>query len=89
MFFWAEGRGPGTPVAFRGDTEVGRSLDEICIAELISVARLVVAEEATGEGAVAAMAKRLGINQVRAASRGRLESALTAAGRENEKARAQ
>ena len=89
VFFWAEGRGPGTPVAFRGDTEVGRSLDEICIAELISVARLVVAEEATGEGAVDAMAKRLGINQVRAASRGRLESALTAAGRENEKARAQ
>ena len=32
MFFWAEGRGPGTPVAFRGDMDAGRSLDEICMA---------------------------------------------------------
>ena len=78
-FFGAEGRGPGTAVAFRGDMEGGRSLDEICMAELVSVALSVVAEGAPREGAVVTMARRLGMTHVRTAGRGRLESALAAA----------
>ncbi|WP_306392571.1 DUF3320 domain-containing protein [Telluria beijingensis] len=86
MFFWAEGRGPGTAVAFRGDTEGGRTLDEICMAELVSVAFLVVAEGAPREGAVVAMARRLGMTHVRTAGRVRLESALAAAGQQSQQA---
>jgi len=54
------------------------------MAELISVGRLVVAERMSGEGAVSGLAKRLGINQVRTASRERLERALTVARQESE-----
>jgi len=86
LFFWAEGRGPGRTVAFRGDAGGGRSLDEICMAELVSVARLVVAEGAPREGAMVAMARRLGMTHVRTVGRGRLESALAVAVQEGQEA---
>jgi very-short-patch-repair endonuclease len=76
VFFWARERGPEVPVLFSGAGEGGRSVDEICMAELVSLARLVIGEGLAGEGAVAAMAKRLGMHHVRTASRQRLEKAL-------------
>lgn len=84
VFFWANEREPGTPVVFSGDPGAGRSVDEICMAELVSLARLVHAEGRTGDGAVVAMAKRLGMHHVRAASRGRIERALEAAQQERQ-----
>jgi len=76
VFFWARERGPDVPVLFNGAGEGGRSVDEICLAELVSLARLVIAEGLAGDDAVAAMAKRLGMHHVRTASRQRLEKAL-------------
>lgn len=84
VFFWANEREPGTPVVFSGDPGAVRSVDEICMAELVSLARLVHAEGRTGDGAVVAMAKRLGMHHVRAASRGRIERALEAAQQERQ-----
>jgi very-short-patch-repair endonuclease len=76
VFFWARDRGPEVTITFANDFDAGRNSDEICMAELVSLARLVVADGATGDGAVIAMAKHLGMHHVRAASRGRFESAL-------------
>jgi very-short-patch-repair endonuclease len=76
VFFWARERGPDVPVLFNGAGEGGRSVDEICMAELVSLARLVIAEGLAGDHAVAAMAKRLGMHHVRTASRQRLEKAI-------------
>ena len=78
VFFWPNGRAPGDSVVFRGGLDTGRAVDEICMAELVSLAASVVAEGKAGDGAVAALAKRLGMQQVRLASRGRLENALAA-----------
>lgn len=80
VFFWANERGPDVPIVFNGESDAGRNVDEICMAELVSLAQLVLAEGKGGDGAVVAMAKRLGMHHVRAASRGRFESALAAAG---------
>lgn len=79
IFFWASGRGPDAPIAFKGNADAGRNLEEICTAELRSLAKSVLAEGKVGDGAVVAMAKRLGMHHVRAASRERFESALEAA----------
>jgi hypothetical protein len=79
VFFWANDRGLEAAIVFSGDSEAGRNVDEICMAELVSLAKLVVAEGKGGDGAVVAMAKRLGMHHVRAASRGRFESALETA----------
>jgi very-short-patch-repair endonuclease len=79
VFFWANDRGPEAAIVFSGGSDAGRNVDEICLAELVSLAKLVLAESKGGDGAVAAMAKRLGMHHVRAASRGRFESALEAA----------
>jgi hypothetical protein len=79
VFFWANDRGPEAAIVFSGDMDAGRNVDEICMAELVSLAKLVLAEGKGGDGAVVAMAKRLGMHHVRAASRGRIESALEAA----------
>jgi very-short-patch-repair endonuclease len=76
VFFWAAHRGPEVPIQFSTCPNAERDLNEICRAELVSLAKLVVAEGATGEAAVVAMAKRLGMHHVRAASRGRFEKAL-------------
>lgn len=82
VFFWPSERGPEAVIVFSGDSDAGRNVDEICMAELVSLANLVLAEGKSGDGAVAAMAKRLGMHHVRAASRGRLESAIGTAQQE-------
>jgi very-short-patch-repair endonuclease len=79
VFFWANERGPGAPIVFRGDSDAGRNVDEICTTELMSLAKSVLAEGKEGDVAVIAMANRLGMHHVRAASRGRFESVLEAA----------
>lgn len=76
VFFWAAHRGPEVPIQFGTSSNAERDLNEICRAELVSLAKLVVAEGMIGDGAVVAMAKRLGMHQVRAASRQRFEKAL-------------
>jgi very-short-patch-repair endonuclease len=76
MFFWANDRGPDVPLVFRGAPDVERSVEEICMAELVALAKLVAMEGRTGDNAVVAMAHRLGLHRVRAASRSRFEKAL-------------
>lgn len=76
VFFWANGRGPESPILRRGDGDGGRNVDEICMVELTSLARQFVAEGMAGDVAVVALAKRLGMHHVRSASRTRLEKAL-------------
>jgi hypothetical protein len=79
IFFWTNEAGLRSPIVFNEGSDTGRNVDEICMAELVSLAKLVVAEGKIGDGAVVAMAKQLGMHHVRAASRGRLESALVVA----------
>ncbi|MES2103725.1 MAG: DUF3320 domain-containing protein [Pseudomonadota bacterium] len=76
VFFWAQGRGPELPVVFRGGSEDGRNVDEICMAELRSLAQKVVADGKAGDNAIIAMARELGLQRVRAATRVRFEGAL-------------
>jgi hypothetical protein len=76
VFFWANDKGPEVSISFIGESETARSVDEICMAELVSLANLVIAEGKFGDNAVVSMAKRLGMHHVRAASRGRLEKAI-------------
>lgn len=76
IFFWARDREPELPMLFSHDGKGGRSVDEICMAELTSLAQLVTREGWAGDEAVTAMAKRLGMHHVRASSRKRLEAAL-------------
>ncbi|PJJ17449.1 AAA domain-containing protein [Janthinobacterium sp. 67] len=76
MFFWARDREPERAILFNHDGKGGRNVDEICMAELISLAQLVAREGRAGDDAVMAMAKRLGMHHVRASSRKRLETAL-------------
>jgi very-short-patch-repair endonuclease len=76
VFFWADDRGPEVPLVFRGAPDVERSVEEICMAELVALAKLVIAEGKTGDNAVIGMAHRLGLHRVRAASRSRFEKAL-------------
>jgi hypothetical protein len=80
-FYWPDGLVPGNAVAFRwpaNDTSL-RSVDEICEQELLSLAKEVVASGRTGEEALIAMAREIGLMSLRAASRGRLEAALVSA----------
>jgi very-short-patch-repair endonuclease len=76
VFFWAASHRTDAPVAFRGGSEDGRSVDEICMAELISLAKDVASRGVSGDAAVVAMARQLGLQRVRASSRGRFEIAL-------------
>jgi very-short-patch-repair endonuclease len=78
-FFWAEGRGPDVVVAFRIDADSGRTVDEICMAELKSLAAKVSANGKSGDGAILAMAHELGLQRVRATTRVRFENAMLGA----------
>jgi hypothetical protein len=71
----------GADVAFRRppDDESARGVEEICQQELACLARWVLAGGKTGEDALLAMARELGLARVRTASRSRLETALAAA----------
>jgi very-short-patch-repair endonuclease len=76
VFFWANDRGPEVPLVFRGAPDVERSVEEICMAELVGLAKLVTMDGNAGDNAVVAMAHRLGLHRVRATSRSRFEKAL-------------
>jgi hypothetical protein len=76
VFFWANDRGPEVPLVPRDGSEVERSVEEICMAELVCLAKLVAVEGKTGDSAIVAMAHRLGLHRVRAASRSRFEKAI-------------
>ena len=76
-FYWATGRGPEVLVAFRrAADDTARAVDEICMPELVSLAREVLASGKTGDLGVTAMARELGLQRLRAASRGRFELAI-------------
>lgn len=80
-FYWPRGVEGGAEVAFRWpeDDESARGVEEICEQELASLARWVLASGKSGEDALVAMAREIGLLKLRAASRGRLEAMLAAA----------
>jgi hypothetical protein len=85
-FYWATARGPELPIAFRRAAEdVARSVDEICMPELVDLARQVAAKGAGVEDAIVVMARELGLQRLRAASRGRFETAMRQANSDYEK----
>lgn len=76
-FYWPAGKSPDGPIVFRraaGDAV--RVVDEICMPELLALAREVVAGGNSGETAIVAMARELGLQNLRAASRGRVEKVM-------------
>lgn len=76
-FYWPEGMPPGSSVTFRPPApDAQRSMDEVCIEELVALAESVVSAAATDDENLKFMAGELGISRLRASSRGRLEKAL-------------
>lgn len=81
-FFWAGDRGPEVTVAFRRPTgDSTRSVDEICMPELVTLGRQLLASGYVGEEGIVAMARELGLQRLRTASRGRFERAMEFAAR--------
>jgi len=80
-FYWPEHIDPATESQFRApaDEDSMRSADEISLPELASLARSVLAQGAQGEDVYYAMARELGLQQLRAASRARFALALQSA----------
>ena len=80
-FYWAAARGPEFPMAFRrAADESARTVDEICMPELVELARAVLVGGKSGSDAVVTMARELGLQRLRAANRGRFEKAMQLAG---------
>ncbi|PBI87703.1 RecBCD enzyme subunit RecD [Variovorax boronicumulans] len=76
-FYWPKTMAPGSEVAFRSPgPEAQRSMDEVCIEELVALAAYGVDAAASDDENLVAMARELGILRLRASSRGRLEEAL-------------
>jgi hypothetical protein len=76
-FYWPNGRDPEAPVPFRRAAEdSSRTVDEICMSELVALAREVLAGGKLGEGAMVAMARELGLKRLGAAGLGRFERAF-------------
>ena len=76
-FYWAAARGPEIPMVFRRSTDESvRSVDEICMPELVDLARFVLASGKTGNVVIVSMARELGLQRTGAAIRKRLEMAL-------------
>jgi len=80
-FYWPAGMTPGAEVAFRwsADEDSARGVEEICEQELLSLALWVMSTGKSGEDALIAMAREIGLMKLRAASRGRLEVVLAKA----------
>lgn len=80
-FYWPDGVTPGTEVTFRWPTDEDstRGVEEICEQELLSLARTVISSGKSGEEALIAMAREIGLMKLRAASRGKLEAVLNVA----------
>ena len=76
-FYWAAARGPEIPMVFRRSTDESvRAVDEICMPELVDLARFVLASGKTGNVVIVSMARELGLQRTGAAIRKRLEMAL-------------
>ncbi|WP_431262161.1 DUF3320 domain-containing protein [Roseateles chitinivorans] len=76
-FYWPSGASPEGKVLFRvASADSRRSVDEVCLEELTALAALVVNRAASDDDNLVAMARELGLLQLRAASRGRLAQAL-------------
>lgn len=73
-FFWPQNLEAGQLIPFRPG--LTRAVDEICMPELISLAQDVLSTGKTGEAVILAMAKAIGLQRLRVASRPRLESAI-------------
>ncbi|WP_425319148.1 DUF3320 domain-containing protein [Rhodoferax fermentans] len=75
-FYWPREVEPCREVTFRWPTndDSTRGVEEICEAELLSLARLVLQRGHSGQDALIAMARELGLQRLREASRGRLEA---------------
>ena len=78
-FYWPRALPPGSPVAFRRPpADQQRSIDEVCMPELQALAQMCHAPVNTDDENLVSMARALGIQRLRAASRVRLEEALRA-----------
>ena len=77
-FYWPREMEPCSELAFRWPTndDSTRGVEEICEAELLSLARLVLQRGHSGQEALIAMARELGLQRLREASRVRLEGVL-------------
>jgi hypothetical protein len=77
-FYWPREMEPCSELAFRWPTndDSTRGVEEICEAELLSLARLVLQRGHSGQEALIAMARELGLQRLREASRLRLEGVL-------------
>ncbi len=81
-FYWPEHLDPAAEPPFRGpaDEDSVRAANEISLPELASLARAVIAQGTEGEAVYYAMARKLGLQQLRASSRVRLEQAVHSTG---------
>lgn len=77
-FYWPRGVDTEAAFAFRWptDEDSARGVEEICEPELVSLGRWVRGKGKSGEEALVAMAREMGLMKLRAASRERLEQAL-------------
>ena len=76
-FYWPVAMAPGSEVAFRSlGPDAQRSMDEVCMEELVALAAHVVDSTVTDDENLVVMARELGILRLRASSRVRLEEAL-------------
>ena len=77
-FYWAVARGPEVPIVFRRaiHESASRAADEICMAELIELARYLLADGKASGVLVVAMARELGLQRTGTAVRTRLEAAI-------------
>ena len=77
-FYWPREVEPCREVTFRWPTndDNARGVEEICEAELLSLARLVLQRGHSEQDALIAMARELGLQRLRVASRSRLEGVL-------------
>ena len=76
-FYWATSRGPGLPISFRrahGDNT--RAIDEVCMQELVDLARQVSGKATSTDDAILEMARQLGLQRLRSTSRGRFQKAM-------------
>ena len=85
-FYWSTARGPELPTVFRPSADdATRSVDEICMPELVDLVRQITARGTGVEDAIVVMARELGLQRLRAASRGRFEAAMEQTRRNHER----
>ena len=85
-FYWSAARGPELPTVFRHSADdATRSVDEICMPELVDLARQITVRGTGVEDAIVVMARELGLQRLRAASRGRFEAAMEQTRRNQER----